>query len=90
MNKLKIKWRDSIKLAWFYFARSRGWKSSVTLSSGLHMEGADKTFTIQSPLYKFSKDVSYTANCGAEDTIGCVCGYCEKPAKQKIVRKDRR
>ena len=51
----KIKWRDSFKIAWFYFARSRGWSSSVTLSSGFHMEGADKTFIIQSPMYKFKQ-----------------------------------
>jgi hypothetical protein len=50
---MKPKLRDSFKLAWFYFARSRGWKASVTLSTGLKMSGADHTFTVQSPLYKF-------------------------------------
>lgn len=57
MSKLKL--IDSFKIAWFYFARSRGWRASVTLTSGLKMSGADATFTINSPIYKFSDDGKY-------------------------------
>lgn len=56
---MKIKWRDSVKLAWFHFARSRGWKARIILSNGMRMEGADKTFVIQSPIYKFTDDSTY-------------------------------
>ncbi len=29
--------------------------------------------------------MSNTPNCGAEDTIGCVCGYCAKPQANKTI-----
>jgi len=29
--------------------------------------------------------MSNTPNCGAEDTIGCVCGYCEKFQVNKTI-----
>ena len=31
------------------------------------------------------KPQANTPNCGAEDTIGCVCGYCVKPQANKTI-----